>query len=265
MPKHGKKYREAAAQIETGRLYTPPEAIELVKKVSYTKFDGTVELHMRLGVDPRHADQIVRGTAVLPHGTGRTVRVLVFAQGERRARPRRPAPISSARRISCAHRGRLARLRRGRGHAGYDGPGRSPGPHARPARLDAEPQIGHRHLRRRHAPCRTSRPAASSSASTAPRCCTCRSARSRSSEQQLLDNLLTLVEAIVAAKPSGAKGTYIRTVYLAATMSPGMRLDPTAAQASHARGLATRRAQSHILTDAAVTLIARAPSLTSAQ
>ena len=83
MPKHGKKYRAAAEQIDRGHLYTPQEAVDLLKKVSYSEFDGTVELHMRLGVDPRHADQIVRGTAVLPHGTGRSVRVLVFAQADK--------------------------------------------------------------------------------------------------------------------------------------------------------------------------------------
>ena len=88
MPKHGKKYREAAAQVDKSRLYSPQEAIALLKKISYSAFDGTVEVHMRLGVDPRHADQMVRGTAVLPHGTGRTV--LPRAIG--RSRAPKPAP-----------------------------------------------------------------------------------------------------------------------------------------------------------------------------
>jgi large subunit ribosomal protein L1 len=83
MAKHGKKYREAAKLVEADRRYEIGEAAELLPKLSTSKFDGTVEAHLRLGVDPRHADQLVRGTVVLPHGTGRTSRVIVFAQGEK--------------------------------------------------------------------------------------------------------------------------------------------------------------------------------------
>ena len=83
MPKHGKKYLEAAKQVVPEKLYEPAEAVSLLKKLNYVKFDPTVELHMQLGVDPRHADQMVRGTATLPSGTGKEVKVLVFAQGEK--------------------------------------------------------------------------------------------------------------------------------------------------------------------------------------
>ena len=83
MAKHGKKYLEAAKLIEPDRRYEIAEATELLPRLSISKFDGTVEAHLRLGVDPRHADQLVRGTVVLPHGTGRTTRVIVFAQGEK--------------------------------------------------------------------------------------------------------------------------------------------------------------------------------------
>src|SRR5438876_4779065 len=83
MPKHGKKYLEAAKLVEPTRLYEPAEAVQLLKDTSIVNFDPTVEAHIRLGVDPRHAEQMVRGTVVLPHGTGRRVRVLVFAQGEK--------------------------------------------------------------------------------------------------------------------------------------------------------------------------------------
>jgi len=82
MAKHGKKYLEAAAKIDRARNYEPGEALALVKETTITKFDGTVEVHLRLGVDPRHADQLVRDVVVLPHGLGKTVRVLVFAQGD---------------------------------------------------------------------------------------------------------------------------------------------------------------------------------------
>src|SRR2546429_5191337 len=83
MPKHGKKYLEAQKLVDDGKLYQPQEAISLLKKISYTNFDPTVEIHMKLGVDYRHADQQVRGVAMLPEGTGKEVKVLVFAQGEK--------------------------------------------------------------------------------------------------------------------------------------------------------------------------------------
>ena len=83
MAKHGKNFLAAQAKVEEGRLYSPKEALSLIKETSYTKFDGTVEVHIRLGVDPRHADQMVRGSVVLPHGVGRIPRVLVFAKGDK--------------------------------------------------------------------------------------------------------------------------------------------------------------------------------------
>src|SRR5258708_25163440 len=83
MPQHGKKYLEALKQVEEDKLYLPQEAVSLLKKMNYVKFDPTIEVHMRLGVDPRHADQMVRGVAMLPAGTGKEMKVLVFAQGEK--------------------------------------------------------------------------------------------------------------------------------------------------------------------------------------
>jgi large subunit ribosomal protein L1 len=83
MAEHGKKYQEAAKLVDRTKLYAPAEAAELARKTSYVTFDASVEAHLRLGVDPRHADQMVRGTVVLPHGTGKKIRVVVFAQGEK--------------------------------------------------------------------------------------------------------------------------------------------------------------------------------------
>ena len=83
MPTQGKKFRAAAAKVDRTREYPIPEAVSLVKGTSFAKFDETVDVAVNLGVDPRHADQIVRGTVVLPHGTGKSVRVLVITQGER--------------------------------------------------------------------------------------------------------------------------------------------------------------------------------------
>src|SRR4051812_23860373 len=82
MPNHGKKYRAAAEKVDPLKMYTPDEGVQLVKQTATAKFDETVELHIRTGLDPRHADQLVRGSAVLPAGTGRTQRVVAFAQGD---------------------------------------------------------------------------------------------------------------------------------------------------------------------------------------
>ena len=98
---HGKAYRKVAEQIDQTKLYGPLEAIKLAKSTSPVKFDATVEVAMRLGVDPRKADQMVRGTVNLPHGTGKTARVIVFAAGEKADRGRRPpVPTWSARTTS---------------------------------------------------------------------------------------------------------------------------------------------------------------------
>src|SRR5262245_66496502 len=83
MPKRGKKYRTAAEKVDPLKQYLPPEAVTLIKEAAYAKFDETVELHIRTGLDPRHADQLVRGSAVLPAGTGRTQRVVAFAEGDK--------------------------------------------------------------------------------------------------------------------------------------------------------------------------------------
>jgi large subunit ribosomal protein L1 len=82
MPKHGKKYLEAGKKVESDRLYAPDEAVSVLRDISFANFDETIEVHARLGIDPRQADQTVRSTVVLPHGTGKSVRVLVFAAGE---------------------------------------------------------------------------------------------------------------------------------------------------------------------------------------
>ncbi len=88
MAKHGKKYMAAAAKIENDRYYSPRDALELIKQISFTNFDSTLEVHLRMGLDPRQADQMVRDVVVLPNGLGKAVRVLVFAQGEAATRAR---------------------------------------------------------------------------------------------------------------------------------------------------------------------------------
>ena len=230
MPKHGKKYREAAAQVDKSRLYSPHEAIDLVKKISYSAFDGTVEVHMRLGVDPRHADQMVRGTAVLPHGTGRTVRVLVFAQGDK-AREAEDAGADYIGAQDLVQRieggwldfdvavatpdmmGQVGRLGRILGPRGL-----MPNPRSGTVTFDVGRTV--RDVKAGRVEFRVDRTALVHVPI----------GKVSFDDNRLLENLSTLMDAVVAAKPSGAKGTYIRSVHLAATMSPGIRLDPTATQ-----------------------------------
>ena len=234
MPKHGKKYREAAAQVDKSRLYSPQEAVDLLKKISYSAFDGTVEVHMRLGVDPRHADQMVRGTAVLPHGTGRTVRVLVFAQGDK-AREAEEAGADYVGAQDLVQRidggwldfdvavatpdmmGQVGRLGRILGPRGL-----MPNPRSGTVTLDVGRTV--RDVKAGRVEFRVDRTALVHVPI----------GKVSFDDQRLLENLSTLMDAVVAAKPSGAKGTYIRSVHLAATMSPGIRLDPGAAQSLRA-------------------------------
>jgi large subunit ribosomal protein L1 len=234
VPKHGKKYREAVAQVDTSRLYSPQEAIDLLKKISYSAFDGTVEVHLRLGVDPRHADQMVRGTAVLPHGTGRTVRVLVFAQGDK-AREAEEAGADYVGAQDLIQRieggwldfdvavatpdmmGQVGRLGRILGPRGL-----MPNPRSGTVTFDVGRTV--RDVKAGRVEFRVDRTALIHVPI----------GKVSFDDQRLLENLSTLMDAVVAAKPSGAKGTYIRSVHLAATMSPGIRLDPAAAQSLRA-------------------------------
>jgi large subunit ribosomal protein L1 len=234
VPKHGKKYREAAAQVDKSRLYSPQEAVDLLKKISYSAFDGTVEAHMRLGVDPRHADQMVRGTAVLPHGTGRTVRVLVFAQGDK-AREAEEAGAEYVGAQDLIQRieggwldfdvavatpdmmGQVGRLGRILGPRGL-----MPNPRSGTVTFDVGRTV--RDVKAGRVEFRVDRTALIHVPI----------GKVSFDDQRLLENLSTLMDAVAAAKPSGAKGTYIRSVHLAATMSPGIRLDPSAAQSLRA-------------------------------
>jgi large subunit ribosomal protein L1 len=234
VPKHGKKYRAAAAQVDKSRLYSPQEAVDLLKKISYSAFDGSVEVHMRLGVDPRHADQMVRGTAVLPHGTGRTVRVLVFAQGDK-AREAEEAGAEYVGAQDLIQRieggwldfdvavatpdmmGQVGRLGRILGPRGL-----MPNPRSGTVTFDVGRTV--RDVKAGRVEFRVDRTALVHVPI----------GKVSFDDQRLLENLSTLMDAVAAAKPSGAKGTYIRSVHLAATMSPGIRLDPSAAQSLRA-------------------------------
>jgi large subunit ribosomal protein L1 len=225
MSRHGRKYVEAAKLVEADRRYEIAEAAELLPQLSTSKFDGTVEAHLRLGVDPRHADQLVRGTVVLPHGTGKSTRVIVFAQGEKaqealRAGADEVGGDDLVKRIDDGWfdfdvaiaapdmMGTVGRLGKKLGPRGL-----MPNPKSGTVTFDIERAVGEIKSGRIefkvdragivHAPV----------------------GRASFTPEQLAANVATLVDAINRAKPSGAKGTYMRTLTLAPTMGPGVRVD----------------------------------------
>jgi large subunit ribosomal protein L1 len=235
MARHGRKYLEAAKLIEAEKRYPLADAAELLPQISTSKFDATVEAHLRLGIDPRHADQLVRGTVVLPHGTGRSSRVIVFAQGEKaqealRAGADEVGGEDLVKRIDDGWfefdvavaapdmMGMVGRLGKKLGPRGL-----MPNPKSGTVTFDIERAVSEVKSGRIefkvdragivHAPV--------GKASFTP--------------DQLRANVATLVDAINRAKPSGAKGTYMRTLTLAPTMGPGVRVDiPSALAAASA-------------------------------
>ena len=231
MPKRGRKYTEAAAKVERNKLYSRVDAVKLIKETAVTNFDPTVEIHMRLGVDPRHADQQVRDVVVLPNGLGKTVRVLVFAEGEdaniaREAGADLIADDEMIKRIQegwtefdvaiavpalMGMVGRLGRVLGPRGlmpnpRAGTVAPG------ADLPRLIEEARAGRVEFRvdktsNIHAPI----------------------GKASFSEDQLNENLTAFIGAVKRARPAAAKGTYIQRITVANTMGPGIKLDPVEA------------------------------------
>ena len=228
-----KRYREAAGLVEADKEYEPREAIALLKRFATAKFDETVELHLRSGADPRHADQAVRGVAVLPHGVGRTIRVVVFTEGEAVIVAEQAGAdfVGSDELIKKVEggwtdfevsiatpdmMGRIGRLGRYLGRRGL-----MPNPRTGTVvqaedipRAVAEAKKGRVEYRLDrtgliHIPV----------------------GKASFDENQLLDNLTTLMDNIVRARPSGLKGQYIRTAYLTTTMGPSVRLDVASATA----------------------------------
>ncbi len=228
MARHGKKFVEAAKLVDRAQLYSPTEAIDLLKKVSYTKFDNTVEVHFHLGVDPRHADQQVRSTVLLPAGLGKTVRILVFAEGDG-ARLAEQAgadfvglddmiakiqggwldfDMAIATPQVMGKVGRLGRILGTRGLMPNPKAGTIVQPDDLP-RAIKEARQGRVEFKvdktgNLHVPI----------------------GKISFTPEQIFDNLSALVEAVNRAKPSGAKGIYVKRLTLTATMAPGIRLDP---------------------------------------
>ncbi len=229
MPKHGKKYLEAAKLVEEGKLYQPAEAISLLKKLNYVKFDPTVEIHMKLGVDPRHADQMVRGVAMLPAGTGKDVKVLVFAQGEKA----NEAESAGADFVGLDDlikqieadwlgfdvavatpdvMGKVGRLGKKLGPRGL-----MPSPKAGTITFDLAKTI--REVKAGRVEFKVDKTALLHIPA----------GKLSFSDDALMSNISSVVDVVVRAKPTGAKGAYVKSVVLTSTMSPSIRLDvPTA-------------------------------------
>jgi large subunit ribosomal protein L1 len=226
MPKHGKKYQEASKRVPRDlRHEDPAEALQVVKDNAFAKFDETVEVSVRLGVDPRHADQIVRGTVVLPHGTGKSVRVLVLAQGDKA----REAEEAGADFVGLEHvqkikdgwvdfdvavatpdvMGQVGQLGRVLGPRGL-----MPTPKAGTVTMDVARAV--REIKAGKIEFRVDRtgnvhvPIGKVSFPV----------------EKLNGNLDAFMDTVVRAKPPAAKGTYVRSVTVSSTMGPGVKLDP---------------------------------------
>ena len=236
MAEHGKRYQDAAKLVDHTRVYPIDEAVALAKAdvQRQVRRVGGGAPPPRRRPPPRRPDGPRHGRPPARHGQDRP---------RRRLRPGREGPGGPPRRRRRGRRrgprqedrGRLARVRRRARGAGRDGHGRTPRPHPRPPRPDAEPEVGHDHVRHRARRSRRSRAAASSSRSTRARSSTSRSARRASTRRQLVENLAGLVDAINRAKPSGAKGQYLRTLTIATTMGPGIRVDIPGVLAARSR------------------------------
>ena len=234
MAKHGKKYRASAAKIEQ-RPYQLDEAFQLLKQVSYAKFNETVELSMLLGVDPKHADQMVRGTTLLPHGTGQTKRVLVIANGDKqREATEAGADFVGGDEIVEKIQGgwtdydaviATPDMMRSVGKLGKVlGPrGLMPNPKTGTVTFDVAKAL--QEIKAGKVEFRVDK----TSIIHVP------VGKIQFSEDQLRDNATAIINAVRKAKPPAAKGKYVRTIYISSTMSPSIQLDSAVAEQKEER------------------------------
>ena len=226
MAKAGKKYQEAAKLVEAGKLYTAAEAMELVKKTATKKFDETIELHVRLGVDPKYADQQVRGAMVLPHGTGKSKRVLVFAKGEKVKEAEAAGAdfvgsdeivqkiqggwldfdVAVATPDMMGTVGRLGKILGPRGLM--------PNPKLGTVTMDLTKAISE--IKAGKVEYRLDKQAIIH----------CAIGKKSFGKEKLIENYNALLDAIIKAKPAAAKGQYVKSVSLTSTMGPGVKVAP---------------------------------------
>jgi large subunit ribosomal protein L1 len=231
MAQLNKRRKAAEALLEKGRKYSVPEAVAIVKQAAKAKFDETVDLAVRLGVNPKHADQMVRGAIVLPHGTGQKLRVLVFARGEReREALAAGADIAGADELvqkvqegfmdfdrviaTPDMMGAVGKLGRILGPRGLM-------PNPKVGTVTFEVQNAVREAKAGKVEYRVEKAGIVHA----------RIGKASFSEQALADNAMALILALVRAKPSTAKGIYLKSITLASTMGPGVRIDPATVMA----------------------------------
>jgi len=226
MPRHGKHYRSAADKVERDRLYTPLEAMRLVKECASAKFDETVEAHFRLGIDTRQADQQVRGSISLPHGTGKVVRVAVFAEGEkaREAEAAGADVVGSDDLVAKIEggffdfdaavatpdmMGKVGKLGKALGPRGL-----MPNPKLGTVTMNVAQIIGE--LKAGRVEYRADKFGIAHVTM----------GKVSFDEKQLVENYATLLDEIVRVKPSAAKGKYLKSITVTSTMGPGIKVDP---------------------------------------
>lgn len=233
MPKRGKKYQAVIAKVDRNRRYDDlEEAIRLIKSIHFAKFDASVDIAVRLGVDPRHADQMVRGAVVLPHGTGKSVRVLVFAKGEKEKealdagadfvgaddlvdRIQKEGWLEFDKAIATPDMmGKVGRLGRILGPRGM-----MPNPKVGTVTMDVGRAV--RDMKAGRVEFRVEK----AGIIHAP------VGRISFDEDKLAENVRSLMETLHRVKPAAAKGQYVRSVVLSSTMSPGVKIDPSALDA----------------------------------
>lgn len=225
MGTHGKRYQDAAKLVERGRTYEPAEAMALLKETATVNFDPSVEAHIRLGVDPRHAEQMVRGTVTLPHGSGKAIRVAVFAQGDKAAEATAAGADAVggddlAERVEAGWlefdvavatpdmMGRVGKLGRILGRRGL-----MPNPKAGTVTFDVERVVNE--LKGGRIEFKVDKGGIIHVAF----------GKAGFEQEQLLDNLAALTDAVNRARPKEAKGQYFKSFTVATTMGPGIRVD----------------------------------------
>ena len=226
MPKHGKRYLEQRAKVDTTKLYAPLEALTLAKETASAKFDESVEVHFRLGIDPRKADQNVRGSISLPHGTGKTVRVAVFAEGEkaREAEAAGADIVGSDELVAQIQAGEInfdaavatPNMMAKVGRIGKIlGPrGLMPNPKLGTVTMDVAKMVGE--LKAGRVEYRADRYGI----------CHVPMGRVSFPVEQLVENYQALLNEIIRVKPSTAKGRYLKSIAVTTTMGPGIKVDP---------------------------------------
>ena len=232
MPRPGKRYRKAAEAIEPTKLYTLQEAMALLKAADATKFDETVDIAINLGVDPKHADQMVRGAVVLPHGTGKSARILVFAKGDKEKEARE----AGADFVGAED---LAQKIQNEGWMDFDRVIATPdmmgvvgrlGKVLGPRGLMPNPKLGTvtQDVGRAVAEQKAGKVEYRVDKNGIVHCAI---GKASFGEKQLIENIAALVDVIQRQKPAAAKGTYFKRVALSTTMGPALRIDPGSAVA----------------------------------